>query len=115
MSEIAESSEVKRRYPAAASLLLSAALLTFAFVSLFAASMNAELIRDENMFVALGALLSRTSLLPYRDFPYIHAPYLGVVFALVAQISDRLLLSARIVSVAFAWLTLVLLYVAAWA
>ena len=104
-----------RRFRAAVSLLFSVAILALTFLPLFTASMNAELIRDENMFVALGALLSRTSLLPYRDFPYIHTPYLGVVFALVTQISDRLLLSSRMVSVAFAWLTLVLLYVAAWA
>lgn len=50
---------------------------------------------DEHQFVASGALIARDGLLPYRDFPYFHLPYLSYLYASVFLVSDRLLLAAR--------------------
>ena len=73
----------------------TAALALFLFALLFGAAMSKRLDHDEHQFVASGALLARQSLLPYRDFPYFHMPYLVGLYALFFRASDHLLLAAR--------------------
>jgi len=68
---------------------------------------------DENQFVASGALLARCGLLPYRDYPYFHVPYLVFVYAEIFQFSDRLLLAARSFSVICGTATVVAVLVVA--
>ncbi len=83
------------------------------FVSLFfiavtllllAQSLTKPLDHDEHQFVASGWLMARQGLLPYRDFPYFHLPYLSLLYALVYRFTDQLLLGARLISVTAALL-----------
>ena len=63
-------------------------------------NMRRGLNHDEHQFVAGATLVARNSLLPYRDFPYFHVPLLSLIYALLFQSWDRLLLTARVFSVA---------------
>ena len=64
--------------------------------------MMKALSHDEHQHIAAGALVAREGLLPYRDFPHLHTPYLAFVYALLFRITDHLLLAARLFSVACA-------------
>ncbi len=61
--------------------------------------MTKTLSHDEHQHVAAGALVAREGLLPYRDFPHLHTPYLPFVYALLFRTTDYLLLAARLFSV----------------
>jgi len=61
--------------------------------------MTKGLSHDEHQHVAAGALIAREGLMPYRDFPHFHTPYLACVYAGIFRFCDHLLLSARMVSV----------------
>lgn len=63
---------------------------------------------DEHQFIAAGDLIAR-GLRPYVDFPYFHVPLLAYLYSLLFQIFPALLLSARLFSVVWGWLTLLLL------
>ena len=79
----------------------AASLAGIAFgVVLFAMSMSKHLDHDEHQFVAPGALLARAGLLPYRDYPYFHVPYLLFLYAALDRVTSHLLLAARVTSVA---------------
>ena len=67
-----------------------------------ALGMTKGLSHDEHQHIAAGALVGREGLLPYRDFPHFHTPYLAFVYALLFRASDHLLLAARLFSVACA-------------
>ncbi|MEZ4583859.1 MAG: hypothetical protein R3A10_19860 [Caldilineaceae bacterium] len=75
-------------------------------------NMRRGLNHDEHQFVAGATLVARNSLLPYRDFPYFHVPLLSLIYALLFQSWDRLLLTARVFSVLMAWFTLWLVFAA---
>jgi 4-amino-4-deoxy-L-arabinose transferase-like glycosyltransferase len=62
-------------------------------------SMKRGLSHDEHQHIAAGALIAREGLLPYRDFPYFHTPYLAFAYAGLFRITDHLLTSARVASV----------------
>ena len=64
--------------------------------------MTKALSHDEHQHVAAGALVAREGLLPYRDFPHLHTPYLPFVYSLLFRTTDYLLLAARLFSVACA-------------
>jgi hypothetical protein len=64
--------------------------------------MTKRLGHDEHQHIAAGALLARDGLLPYRDFPHFHTPYLAFVYGLLFQGTDHLMLAARLFSVACA-------------
>src|SRR5947209_5849539 len=66
----------------------------------FAHAMQLPLDHDENQFVASGWLIAHAGLLPYRDFPYFHLPYLSLVYALVFQFTTYPLFAARLISLA---------------
>jgi hypothetical protein len=72
--------------------------------------MQMPLDHDENQFVASGWLIAHAGLLPYRDFPYFHLPYLSLIYALVFQFSSYPLLAARLVEVAAAFGTTLIIY-----
>lgn len=96
------------------SLLLVAvatAFLAGVFMLLLGLNMRRGLNHDEHQFVASGALIARHGLLPYIDFAYFHVPGLSLLYALIFNVSDRLLLSARFASIMSSWGTLVLLFV----
>jgi 4-amino-4-deoxy-L-arabinose transferase-like glycosyltransferase len=82
-------------------LLIIAGLTLFfsgIFLVLFSRIMQRQYSRDENQFVASGALLADSGLLPYQDYPYFHMPNLVFVYALVYKATDYNLLGARLVS-----------------
>ncbi len=88
------------------SLFLLAALLVFSH------SVTEPVDHDEHQFVASAALLARRGLLPYRDYPYLHTPYLVFFDAAVFRLegsSARLLLTARLLSAACGIATVMLL------
>lgn len=88
-------------------------LLILLFLLLVGLAMTSRLDHDENQFVAGGALLARESLLPYRDYPYFHVPYLVYLDAAAFQLTDRLLLAARLVSVCGGFATVAIIAAAA--
>lgn len=83
-----------RRYfatPALAALL--AGLLALPLTLTLAVSK--DLSHDEHQHVAAGMLLAREGLLPYRDFPYLHTPYLVFVYGSLFYLTGHPLLAAR--------------------
>src|SRR5262245_45862818 len=60
--------------------------------------MTKGLNHDEHQHVAAGALVAREGLIPYRDFPYFHTPYLPFAYAVLFRGTDHLLSAARILS-----------------
>lgn len=61
--------------------------------------MTKGLNHDEHQHVAAGALVAREGLIPYRDFPYFHTPYLPFAYAAIFRTSDHLLTGARLLSI----------------
>jgi len=87
-------------------------LFLLAAVLIFSHSVSETVDHDEHQFVAGAALLARHGLLPYRDYPYLHTPYLVFADAAVFRLegpSAKLLLSARLLSAACGFATIVLL------
>ena len=82
---------------AEAGLLALVTLVVFALT--FSLAVSKGLFRDEHQHVAAGALLLRDSLLPYRDFPFFHMPYLPFIYGGIFALSDHLLFSARLFSI----------------
>jgi hypothetical protein len=82
----------------APSVRRNALFLIFVLLLVFTLAMTKRLDHDEHQFVASAALLARQGLLPYRDYPYFHVPYLVYVYAAAFRCSDHLLLWARIIS-----------------
>ena len=74
---------------------------------------GAALDHDEHQFVASGVLLARRGLLPYRDYPYFHTPYLVLAYGVLFRCTAYLLLSARALSAAFGAATITTLLVCA--
>ncbi len=73
-------------------------------------TLTKHLDHDENQFVASGAVLARSGLLPYRDYPYFHAPYLVGIYALLFTRCHYLLLAARLLMAFFGFLTAALVF-----
>lgn len=80
------------------------------FILLLSTSMQMGFIRDENQFVASGALLANELLFPYEDYPYFHMPNLVFVYAIIFKFTNHILLAARIFSVVCATLSLGLIF-----
>lgn len=53
---------------------------------------------DEYQHVAAGLLFAHEGLLPYRDYPYFHTPYLVFIYGAVFRFSDHPFLVARLLS-----------------
>src|SRR3954470_9477005 len=64
-----------------------APLVPVVFTVMLARAMSKPLDHDEHQFIASGALLARRGLLPYRDYPYFHMPYLAGAYALLFRLS----------------------------
>lgn len=90
--------------------LFTGVFLLILFLLLLNLGMEKPLDHDEHQFVASAALYARDGLLPYRDYPYFHQPYLVFIYAAIFQISDRLLFSARLFSIFCAFTTLALVF-----
>jgi len=83
---------------------LRVAVVAFIIVSVlvfplvFGMGMTKGLNHDEHQHIAAGALIAREGLIPYRDFPYFHTPYLPFAYAAFFRTTDHLLSAARLLS-----------------
>jgi len=93
---------------------LAALFLTAVFLLLLNLAMQKPLDHDEHQFVASGALMARDGLMMYRDYPYFHLPYLTYIYAAVFIIFDKLLFSARMISMLSAFATITLVFCVSW-
>jgi 4-amino-4-deoxy-L-arabinose transferase-like glycosyltransferase len=80
-------------------------VLLVIFLFLFTLTLNisravrADYNHDEDQFISSARLLLDDGLLPYRDYPYFHTPYLAFIYALLfAFTGDNNLLAARLFS-----------------
>jgi 4-amino-4-deoxy-L-arabinose transferase-like glycosyltransferase len=89
-------------------------LLALLFLLLLGLNMGRELNHDEHQFIAGAALIARNGLTPYQDFAFFHVPLQIYLYALLYTLFDTLLLSSRLLSVFFGWLTVVLVFAYAW-
>lgn len=92
-------------------------ILFFGFVLLLGVSrvMRAEYGRDEDQFIASARLLLDHGLLPYRDYPYYHLPYLTILYALLFRLAGEYnLLAARLFSMLSAMVAVTLLFLMTW-
>ena len=80
------------------------------FLLLFSMTMQKKLDHDEHQFIASGELLANKLLVPYKDYPHNHMPYLVFVYASIFKFTDHILLGARIFNVVCAWLSLILIF-----
>ncbi|KPK83325.1 MAG: hypothetical protein AMS25_00245 [Gemmatimonas sp. SM23_52] len=78
-----------------AAWLLCVLLLLF----LVTASLHRKLDHDEHQFIASAYLFAEKGFLPWVHYPYFHVPYLIFPYALLFQLTDHLLLAARLFSV----------------
>ncbi len=92
-------------------------VLLVIFLFLFALALNlsravrAEYNHDEDQFIASARLLLDEGLLPYRDYPYFHTPYLVFVYALLFTFTGNYsLLTARIFSAVCATASVMLVF-----
>lgn len=90
--------------------LFTGIFLLILFLLLLNLGMEKPLDHDEHQFVSSAALYARDGLLPYRDYPYFHQPYLVFIYGTIFQFSDRLLFSARLFSILCAFTTLALVF-----
>lgn len=100
LSRWARISHLKRRRCGCHSHLIRngvivAAGILLVLMLLFVRSMARPLNHDENQFIAPAVLLLRHGLLPYRDYPVFHTPYLLFLFAGLFALTSHLLLAAR--------------------
>lgn len=72
--------------------------------------MLTSLNHDEYQFVAGGQLLLERGLLPYRDYPFLHMPYMLVVNAAAFALTGYHFLAARLLTAVCGLLSAVLLF-----
>ncbi len=80
--------------------LLLTLFFLFIFSLLFSRAMTTTLNHDEYQFVAGGELLAERGLLPYRDYPFLHMPYMVFANALVSRLTEIDFLAARLLTAA---------------
>lgn len=97
MSQLAEPASAPRRASGVVAAFVVVCALIFPFVLLLGVTKGLN--HDEHQHIAAGVLLGSEGLLPYRDFPHFHTPYLAFVYALLFHTTDHLLLAARLFSV----------------
>jgi 4-amino-4-deoxy-L-arabinose transferase-like glycosyltransferase len=92
--------------------LITFGILAFALVLSLSRIMRASYDHDEEQFVASARVLADQSLLPYRDYPYFHTPYLTIIYALVLPwTGDYNLLAARVFSLLCALAAILILII----
>jgi 4-amino-4-deoxy-L-arabinose transferase-like glycosyltransferase len=82
----------------------------FLFLISFSRSMNKSISHDEYQFIASGQLLAERGLLPYRDYPFLHTPYIAIVNAFTALLSTYDMLMARAFNSVFGIISALLIY-----
>jgi 4-amino-4-deoxy-L-arabinose transferase-like glycosyltransferase len=85
--------------PKMVELLLVVCLFLFSLVLNTSRAVRADYSHDEDQFITSARLLLDEGLLPYRDYPYFHTPYLIFIYALLFAVAgDFNLLAARLFS-----------------
>jgi len=79
-------------------VLLLTLFFLLVFSLLFSRAMLTSLNHDEYQFVAGGQLLVERGLLPYRDYPFLHMPYMLTLNALVFKLTEYEFLAARLLT-----------------
>lgn len=103
--------------PTPATTRIWAAFLIGTLIALpFALSLalGISLSHDEHQHLAAGVLFARDGLLPYRDFPYFHVPYLVYAYGLLFQFTDQAFLASRLFSAVCTALTGGAIFATAW-
>lgn len=91
--------------------LVAAAIALFLCIS---ASVELFTDHDEHQFVVPGLFTVQQGLLPYRDYPLFHMPYLVMVQGALGAATGWPLLSARLLTGIAGWLILVVLGTYTW-
>jgi len=94
-------------------LIASAVFMAVVWLAVFKQAMLVPLSHDEHQFVAAGRLLAG-GMLPYRDFPTNHMPYLILLYGAAFSLTQTSMLPARAVSAVFAALTATLVFHLTW-
>lgn len=87
-------------------------LITLPFALTLA--LGISLSHDEHQHLAAGVLFAREGLLPYRDYPYFHVPYLVYAYGLLFHFTEHAFLASRFFSAACTALTGGAIFAAAW-
>ena len=105
--------EREGRGPTPVTSLLAVAVAAVFFAttlwSLIATSMPRLINHDEYWYLAAGSLI-HDGLLPYRDFHCLHMPYGMYLFAVLAWLTEHLLLAGRLLAVCCDWALLGLVF-----
>ena len=80
----------------------------------FGQAVGLDLSHDEHQFIAPAVLWEREGLLPYRDVPLFHQPYLIFLDSLAVKNAASPLLATRLISGIAAFLTGLLIFGCAW-
>ena len=92
-------------------ILLVVCLFLFTLALNFSRAVRADYNHDEDQFIASARLLLDEGLLPYRDYPYFHTPYLVFIYAqLFALTGSHNLLTARLFSAVCATASVMLVF-----
>lgn len=103
------STQARRKVlPPSIAIALLACLVVSPFVVTLAIHKGSS--HDEHQHIAAGMLLAREGLLPYKDYPYFHTPYLVFAYGALFEFTSHPLLVARLFSAVCATLTLGLIF-----
>lgn len=92
-------------------ILLVICLFLFTLALNISRAVRADYNHDEDQFISSARLLLDEGLLPYRDYPYFHTPYLVFVYALLFTLTGGYnLLAARLFSAVCATASVMLVF-----
>jgi 4-amino-4-deoxy-L-arabinose transferase-like glycosyltransferase len=97
--------------PKTIEILLVICLFLFSLALNTSRAVRADYSHDEDQFITSARLLLDEGILPYRDYPYFHTPYLVFIYALLFAVAgDFNLLAARLFSVFCATASVMLVF-----
>ena len=92
-------------------VLFIVCMVLFALALNVSRAVRADYNHDEDQFIASARLLLDEGLLPYRDYPYFHTPYLVFIYALLFALTGNYnLLAARLFSAVCATASVMLVF-----
>jgi hypothetical protein len=95
----------------AVQILVVICLILFTLALNISSAVRADYNHDEDQFITSARLLLDEGLLPYRDYPYFHTPYLVFVYALLFALTGNYnLLAALIFSAVCATASVLLVF-----
>jgi hypothetical protein len=92
-------------------VILVICLFMFSLALNVSRAVRADYAHDEDQFITSARLLLDEGLLPYRDYPYFHTPYMVFVYALLFSLTGNYnLLAARLFSAICATASVMLVF-----